>query len=177
MVVLTMLGMAVVGTALTETSISANWRDQTKAFYAAEAGLESGFAKLKALLGTTPNPDDPTIAALDTSARPTLSDPRFSFNTFTVRRVRPTSHSTVMDSGSYKGLRAFTTDYKVTSEVTGPKGSRAKLSQVIQYMEIPLFQFAIFDGKGVDLEIAPSPALPPARTSPRHRRPPRPACT
>jgi Tfp pilus assembly protein PilX len=157
LVVLFLLGMAMVGTALTETTISVNWRNQTAAFYGAEAGLESGFAKLKALLATNANPLDSDIAALDTSAKPALSTPGFSFQTFQVRRVRPTAYGTVMDSGAYKSLKAFTTDYKITSEVTGPKGSRARLTQVIRYMEVPLFQFGVFYGKGVDLEIAPSP--------------------
>jgi hypothetical protein len=158
MIVLSILGVTMMGMSLTESTVAANWRDQTQAFYAAEAGIESGLAKLKALLVNSPIPTDTELNDLNTSAIPTLSDSNFSFKTFTVQRVRttiPYSYASKIDSGTYKGLSAIRTDYQITAEVTGPRGSRAKLNQLIQYMEIPLFQFGAFYGRGVDLEITP----------------------
>jgi Tfp pilus assembly protein PilX len=159
MVLLSLLGLAFIGTALTENTVAANWRDQTQAFYAAEAGLESALAALKPLLQAGAPPTDPKLAELSTTARPTLSDTNFGFKELTVKRVRPTPtpYATVLDSGSYKSLNAFTTDYQITAEAFGPRGSRVKLNQVIQYVEIPLFQFAAFYGKGVDLETYAGP--------------------
>jgi hypothetical protein len=76
-----------------------------------------------------------------------------------VRTAQPYSYTSSLDSGPFTGLVAQRTDYVVTAEVTGPRGSRARLSQTVQYMQIPLFQFAVFYGKGVDLEITPSPPM------------------
>ncbi|MBW8058457.1 MAG: hypothetical protein FVQ86_10660 [candidate division NC10 bacterium] len=64
MTVLSVLGLAFLATARTENTVASNYRNHTAAFYAAEAGLESGVASLKSLLGTTPIPTDAQLAAL-----------------------------------------------------------------------------------------------------------------
>src|SRR3990172_7353321 len=56
MVVMSILGLAFLTTAKTEDTIAANYRNHTAAFYAAEAGVESGVAQLKSLLGASPVP-------------------------------------------------------------------------------------------------------------------------
>jgi Tfp pilus assembly protein PilX len=153
---LTILSLALLTTATTEDTIAANYRNHTAAFYAAEAGLESGMVSLRTLLGATPNPTDAELAAL---APPALSNPNYAFDTFQVQRVRPTPYATTIVSGPYAGLVADTTDYQITAEVRGPRGSRARLSQIFQYLEIPLFQFGVFYGRGVNLEISPGPTM------------------
>src|SRR4030065_393944 len=50
MVVMSILGLAFLTTAKTEDTIAANYRNHTAAFYAAEAGIESGLQRVK----TTP---------------------------------------------------------------------------------------------------------------------------
>ena len=159
--ILSVLGLAFLTTARTEDMIASNYRNHTAAFYAAEAGLESGMASLKVLLATSPTP---TVAQLDALAPPALTDPNYTFvpNAFQVRRVRtkePYEYQTSLTSGIYQGLNGLTTDYLITATVTGPRGSRARLTQRVQRLRIPLFQFAAFYGKGVDLEIAPGPAM------------------
>ncbi len=159
MTVLSILGLAFLATARTEDTIASNYRNHTAAFYAAEAGLESGVASLKSLLRGTPTPADADLAAL---AAPALTDPTYTFDTFQVARVRtvqPYNYQTTLSSGAYVGLNALTTDYRITATVRGPRGSRARLNQVVQHLQIPLFQFAAFYGKGVDLEINPGPIL------------------
>jgi Tfp pilus assembly protein PilX len=153
---LTILSLALLTTATTEDTIAANYRNHTAAFYAAEAGLESGIVSLRNLLGATPNPTEAELAAL---APPALSNPNYAFDTFQVQRVRPTPYPTTIVGGPYAGLIADATDYQITAEVRGPRGSRARLTQVFQYLEIPLFQFGVFYGRGVDLEIAPGPPM------------------
>ena len=64
MAVLSVMGLAFLMTARTEDTIASNYRNHTAAFYAAEAGLESGVSSLKSLLGTTPIPTDAQLAAL-----------------------------------------------------------------------------------------------------------------
>ncbi|MGH7372073.1 MAG: hypothetical protein ACREJK_09565, partial [Candidatus Methylomirabilales bacterium] len=55
------------------------------------------------------------------------------------------------------GLNASNTAYEVTATVNGPRGSRVRLTQRVNYVQVPLFQFMAFYGRGVDLEIAPAP--------------------
>jgi hypothetical protein len=110
---------------------------------------------LRGLLGANPTPTDVQLAGL---VAPALTDPNYGFNAFQVGRVRtaqPYNYLTSVSTGAYSGLVAQTTDYLITAEVTGPRGARARLSQTMQYMQIPLFQFMAFYGRGVDLEIAP----------------------
>ncbi|MCI0484770.1 MAG: PilX N-terminal domain-containing pilus assembly protein [candidate division NC10 bacterium] len=153
--VLSVLGLAFLTTARTEDTIAANYRNHTAAFYAAEAGVESGLQGLKTTLGANPNATDADLAKITPAA---LTDPNYTFSAFQVRRIRPTPYPTTLDSGPYAGLNALATAYEVTATVAGPRGSHARLTQRVNYVQVPLFQFAIFNGRGVDLEITPSPA-------------------
>ncbi|MFQ5803133.1 MAG: PilX N-terminal domain-containing pilus assembly protein [Candidatus Methylomirabilales bacterium] len=153
MTVLSVLGLAFLATARTEDTIASNYRNHTAAFYAAEAGLESGVASLKGILGG----GLPSAADLAKIAPAGLSDPSYTFDAFQVRQVRPTPYNSTITTGPYVGLNALMTPFEITASVTGPRGSRAQLRQVINYVQIPLFQFAIYYGKGIDLDISPSP--------------------
>jgi hypothetical protein len=53
----------------------------------------------------------------------------------------------------------FVSAYRIISQVQGDNGTRANLTQVFKYVQIPLFQFGVFYGKGVDLEIAPGASM------------------
>lgn len=159
MAALLVLGLAFLMTARTEDAIAVNYRNHTAAFYAAEAGLESGVSRLKSLLGATPTPTDAQLAALAPAA---LTDPSYTFDAFQVTRVRttpPFSYTTTLSGGAYNGLIGQTTDYVVTASVQGPRGSRARLTQKVQFVGIPLFQFGAFYGRGVDLELNPGPEM------------------
>ncbi len=151
MTVLSVLALAFLATARTEDAIASNYRNHTAAFYAAEAGLESGVASLKSLLSV----GLPSAAALAGIVPAALSDPNYTFDTFQVRQVRTTPYNTTLTGGAYNGLIAQITPFEVTASVTGPRGSRAQMSQTINYTQIPLFQFAAFYGRGLDLEISP----------------------
>jgi hypothetical protein len=159
LLVFSVLGLALLGIAMTETTMATNWRDYSDAFYAAEAGLEAGFVGLRNVLAQTLNPTDANLAGI---TAPTLSDGKLAFATFQVQRGRPAppySYQTAVASGPYLGLNAIATDYQITAEVTGPQGSKAGLTQIVQLGEIPLFQFGVFYGKGVDLEFTPGPPM------------------
>ncbi|MFQ5962418.1 MAG: PilX N-terminal domain-containing pilus assembly protein, partial [Candidatus Methylomirabilales bacterium] len=159
MAALSVLALAFLSTAMTEDTIAVNYRNHTAAFYAAEAGLESGVSSLKSLLGATPTPTDAQLTALAPAA---LTDPSYTFDTFQVRRVRttpPYNYQTTLTTGAYAGLNGLTTDYVITASVQGPRGSRAQLSQTIRHLGIPLFQFGAFYGKGVDFEVYAGPTF------------------
>jgi len=159
MALLATLALTFLATAQTEDAIAVNYRNHTAAFYAAEAGLEAGVSSLKSLLGATPTPTDAQLAALVPAP---LTDPSYTFDAFQVQRVRttpPFSYTTTLSGGAYNGLVGQTTDYVVTASVQGPRGSRARLTQKIQFVGIPLFQFGAFYGRGVDLELFPGPPM------------------
>ncbi|MFQ5893695.1 MAG: PilX N-terminal domain-containing pilus assembly protein, partial [Nitrospinota bacterium] len=153
MTVLSVLGLAFLATARTEDTIASNYRNHTAAFYAAEAGLESQVASLKSILGG----GLPTTAQLTAIVPAALTDASYTFDAFQVSQVRPTPYNSTITNGPYVGLNALMTPFEITASVTGPRGSRAQLRQVINYVQIPLFQFAIYYGKGIDLDMSPSP--------------------
>lgn len=152
--VMTLMGSAAIVSTRTGLKIASNWKTHTKAFYVAEAGLEKGMADLKSLLKASGVPTSAQLAAL---APPVISTPGYAFNAFEVQQVN--SSGIVLDSGTYQGLRAEATSYQIMAEVGGPGGTRSRLLQMVEYLEVPLFQFGVFYGKGIDLEIAPGPPM------------------
>src|SRR5437660_475058 len=150
------LGLTRVTLGTTEVASSASWKDYSKAFYAADGGLESGVVGLRELLASTPAPTAAQLAAI---AAPTISTPGLSFNTYSVQQLNATPFAMQFATGPYAGVSGHSTDYQVSAQVVGQGGARTTLAQVLQYVQVPLFQFGIFYGKGVDLELRPGPAM------------------
>src|SRR5437667_2897673 len=150
------LGLTLVPLGTTEVASSASWKDYSKAFYAADGGVEAGVVGLRALLANTPAPTGAQLAAI---TAPTISTPGLSFNTYSVQQLNATPFAMQFATGPYAGLSGHSTDYQVAAQVVGQGGARTTLTQVLQYVQVPLFQFGIFYGKGVDLELRPGPAM------------------
>jgi hypothetical protein len=151
MLLLSVLGFTLVTLGQTETTIAGNWRSYSAALYGADAGIESGIVGLRNLLNGTPNP---TTSQLNAITAPTLNNTSLTFPAYAVTQT-PAAYNASMPSGPYGGLSGLFTDYRIVSQVSGPNGTRANLTQTFHYVGIPLFQFAVFYGKGVDLEISP----------------------
>lgn len=151
MLLLSVLGFALVTLGQTETTIAGNWRSYSAAFYGADAGIESGIVGLRSLLNGTPNP---STAQLNAITAPTLNNSSLTFQAYTITQT-PAPYNASMPSGPFSGLSGLFTDYQIASRVSGPNGTRSNLTQTFHYVSIPLFQFAVFYGKGVDLEISP----------------------
>jgi hypothetical protein len=151
MLLLSVLGFALVTVGMSETVISGNWRSYSAAFYAADAGIESGIVGLRNLLSNTATP---TTAQLNGITAPTLNSTAVTFLAYSVAANGP-AYTATMPAGPDGGLSGTLTDYLITSTVQGPNGTKASLSQIYHVVRIPLFQFAIFYGRGVDLEISP----------------------
>lgn len=151
--IFSVLGLALATLGLTEGNIAGNWRSYSAAFYGAEAGIESGIVNLKDRLSKTPTP---TTAQLNAIVAPALNNPKLSFipGGFLVMSAGPT-YAASMPSGPYGGLSGLVSPYQIISQVQGDNGTRANLTQAFKYVQIPLFQFGVFYGRGVDLEIAP----------------------
>ncbi len=151
MLLLSVLGFALVTLGQTETTIAGNWRSYSAAFYGADAGIESGIVGLRGLLNGTPNPSTSQLGAI---GAPTLVTTGLTFTSYTITQT-PAPYSANMPNGPYTGLSGQFTDYRIVSQVGGANGTQANLSQTFHYVGIPLFQFAVFYGRGVDLEISP----------------------
>ena len=161
LLMLSVLGMAMVNLGATETTIAGNWRTYTAAFYGAEAGVESGIVGLRALLATTPTP---TTGQLNAVAPPSLNNSQLGFVTSSCSTSNPcygitqpvAPYQASMPVGPYGGLSGIMTNFLIVSPVQNTtNGTRSVLSQNFMYTQVPLFQFAVFYGKGVDLEISP----------------------
>jgi hypothetical protein len=151
MLLLSVLGFALVTLGQSETTIAGNWRSYSAAFYGADAGVESGIVGLRNLLIGTPNPSTSQVNAI---VAPTLNNTSLTFSSYSVTQT-PTPYNATMPSGPYGGLSGLFTDYRIISQVQAPNGTRSNLTQTYHYVGIPLFQFAVFYGAGVDLEISP----------------------
>jgi len=156
LIVLTAFGLTLVGLGMTDFAISSSWRDYSKDFYAAEAGLESGVVALRNLLATTPAPTPSQLTGIATA--PTLTDTRLTFGAYTITSAAPTYQQTFA-TGPYKDLFGLASLYQIRAQVNGIGGTRADLGQTLQYTRVPLFQFGVFYGQGVDLEMAPGASM------------------
>jgi len=72
-----------------------------------------------------------------------------------VTQLSPAPYQIQIATGPYAGMKGIATDYQIAAQVAAAGGTQSSLTQVFQYIQVPLFQFAVFYGKGVDLEIAP----------------------
>jgi len=153
------LGFTLVAMGTTELTISGSWKQYSAAFYGAEAGIESAVVALRAILANNPTPSDAQLAGV---TAPSLPDPTLSFATFSVTRVVPTapySYTTTFSTGPFAGFSGQVTDYLITSEVRGEHGTRSRQTQILRQVRVPLFQFGVFNGAGVDLEISPGSSM------------------
>lgn len=142
---LTLIGLAALSTSDDEVAISGNQLQETRAFYAAEAGLEKAAAALQVEFETTGAPPTTLPEGSEdvnncTAAYSTVDDGAATVKTLTV--------------GTLAGLHALVKSFTITS--TGENAADAAkvvMSQQFETALIPLFQFAVFYGN--DLEIAP----------------------
>jgi Tfp pilus assembly protein PilX len=121
LLVLPVLGLTLLTLGPTEVASSATSTEYSKAFYAADGGLESGVVRLRALLATTPSPTSAQLAAI---TAPTLSTPGLSFNTYSVQQLNATPYRMQIATGPYTGMRGIATDYQITAQVVAAEGTR-----------------------------------------------------
>lgn len=163
LLVISAVGFALASMGMTEVAIGTNWKAHTTAFYAAEAGLESGVVALRSQLAQTPTPQ------VDQNNNVVMGIPLYfneSYESYWlahppavgISRIAP-SYTTTFTTGPRAGLFGIVTDYQIAAQATGEKGTQASLTQTLKHIQIPLFQFGVFYGRGVDLEIAPGPLM------------------
>jgi hypothetical protein len=137
--ILSLLGLAANRNTVVDTAIASNHAASLRAFHAAEAGAEYGFNRLRYLLPSTPIITAPTVAG-------------FTFDTFSVAPQPPST--TAVLTGTWAGLTAVLTTYKITSTAReNTSNATATVAVQVQDQLIPVFQFGIFYQN--DLEMLP----------------------
>jgi len=128
--------------------------DYSKAFYAAEAGMEKLTADLGTLFNKNYAPTGSQIAAIQTTP-PSLSGIRYvkydGSTGYTITTTNPTDASgnpvatvTTIKSGPYQGMTALATPYLLNVTARTTAGSEVKLQRTTQTVGIPMFQFGVF---------------------------------
>jgi Tfp pilus assembly protein PilX len=137
--------------------------DYSKAFYAAEAGMEKLTADIGTLFDQNYSPSGAQINALQTTP-PALAGINYvqyngssgyviSFPTDT--NGNPLATTNVINSGTYEGMTALQTLYTLSVTARTTSGSEVKLQRTTQTVGIPMFQFGVFSN--TDLSFFPGP--------------------
>lgn len=146
---LTLLGLAALSSSDDEVSIAGNERQETRAFYAAEAGLERAGAAIQTEYEQTGLP--PTVMP---QGNDSLNGAILAYSTVdngpAVQRT--------LTNGTLAGLRALVKTFTINSFGTSlTDQGHVALSQSFETDLIPVYQFAVFYGQ--PLEIAPGPDM------------------
>ncbi|MCK4858620.1 MAG: hypothetical protein KAT58_11670 [candidate division Zixibacteria bacterium] len=149
LLMLSLLGINAIMTATDEVDIAGYELNATKAFYAAEAGLEEAAALITdhyEKWGKPPN---------------SLPSGQITFGAYTVNWTVTKPGATqlkTMTTGAYRGLYALSDEYQIESTASSPGvKARTKLTMTLDASVVPIYQFAVFYED--DLEIAPSPPM------------------
>jgi len=163
LLVLLLISSMIVGMSflvLTDQKLGGNNADRQKAFYGAEAGMESlttalqdGFSNNYALSAA----DITNIVANTQTTTTNLPGMQFlnpdGTNGFMINFTadtsannlgNPTAVSHTILSGTYAGLIGLLTPYTLQVTSRTPMGSEVRLQRTVQTVAIPVFQFGIF---------------------------------
>ncbi len=137
--------------------------DYSKAFYAAEAGMEKLTADIGTLFDTNYSPTGAQITALTTTPPGLTGINYIQYNgasgyniTFpTDSNGNPLATNNVINSGSYEGMTALQTLYTLNVTARTTSGSEVKLQRTTQTVGIPMFQFGIFSATDLSFFAGP----------------------
>ncbi len=137
--------------------------DYSRAFYAAEAGMEKITADLGTLFDTNYSPSAAQINAI-AATPPTISGIAYTqyngasgyqVNYNTDSNGNPLATVTSIQSGAYQGMTALATQYTLLVTARTLSNNEVKLQRTTQTVGIPMFQFGIFSD--TDLSFFPGP--------------------
>jgi hypothetical protein len=171
MLLLLLMSAMVVGFMLLVTEgqrLSGMDRDQIRAFYGAESGMEKLTADLGALFGVTYAPSGAQVNAIaltppvlpsssGVSYVDVLGNSTYNITFPTDGKGNPLPQFAQITSGSsaFQGMTALETTYTMTVAARTNTGGEAKLVRTTQTVGIPLFQFGIYSE--TDLSFFPGP--------------------
>ncbi|HKV25168.1 MAG TPA: hypothetical protein VJN93_11310 [Candidatus Acidoferrum sp.] len=139
--------------------------DYSRAFYAAEAGMEKITADVGTLFDTNYSPSAAQINAI-AAAPPVIPGIQYlrydgtsgyRINYSTDVNGNPLASVSQIQSGAYQGMTALATDYTLQVTARTPTNNEVKLQRTMQTVGIPMFQFGIFSD--TDLSFFPGPVF------------------
>ena len=146
---LTLIGLAALSNSDDEVSIAGNELQELRAFYAAEAGLETAAAGLQQQYESTGLP--PTVMPIGFDS---LNDCRVTYITVD----NGAAEQRTLSLGTLAGLHALVKSYSMTSvALSHIERSRVMIEQSFETALVPIFQFAVFYNQ--DLEMHPGPDM------------------
>jgi Tfp pilus assembly protein PilX len=126
--------------------------DYSRAFYAAQAGMEKLTADLGTLFDNTYAPSAAELAVVR-AAVPNLANIKYQKDDGTSGYLldyptdangNPLASNTQVKNGPFQGLTALTTPYTLTINARTSSGSEVKLQRTTQTVAISVFQFGVF---------------------------------
>jgi len=144
----------------TESRLGGTDRENTLAYYGAEAGMEKMMADLSDLYTVQQAPTVAAIQALGVPGlQPVLPGVTYPEYTFTVPNVGgvPTAEVRNISSGPNEGLVASIIPMTLTVTAQRVGGEEVKMTRSIEVALIPVFQFGIFSE--TDLSYFPGPGF------------------
>lgn len=146
---LTLIGLAAMSTSDDEVTITGNELQEARAFYAAEAALETCAARLHYMTDSTGS----MIPSMP-SGHGEINGCQYDFTTTDNGPVEVRS----LSNGTLAGLNAQVKTYTMqATAVNTIDNATVSLTQSFERALVPIFQFAVFYNN--DLEIAPGPAM------------------
>ena len=148
---------------MTGQQLSGSAKDETRAFYGAEAGLEKLTADLGTLFDATYAPSASELAAL--TQNPPASIQNLSYTapdgssgyvlTYPGQPGAPIATNAQVKSGPYAGMHGLITPYTLTVTARTSTGAEVMLRRTTQTVGIPAFQFGIFSDKDLGFHAGP----------------------
>ncbi len=154
LLILVLLGVLLEGFVLSINSdqgLIGTDREQNRAFYGAQAGLEQLTANLGTLFSSNYAPSGAQISAL--AVPPDVADLSFVSpgNTSGYRidypqdaNGKPLASTRTIPSGPYEGLIGLLTPYTMTVTARTLTGAEVRMQRNLQTVAVPVFQFGIF---------------------------------
>jgi hypothetical protein len=147
-----------------DQSLIAVDRDQNRAYYGAQAGLERLTADVGTLFDINYAPTSAQLNAL-TAVPPVI--PGISFTAagggsgyqigfVDDGRGRPTHTNLVISSGPYAGLVGEITQYTMTVTARTLNSGEVKMQRTLQTVQVPVFQFGIFSETDLSFHAGPN---------------------
>jgi hypothetical protein len=143
-----------------EQKIAISNRDNTVAFYGAEAGLEKMSADIASLFANNASPSQAQILAVGGPANePVIPNVTYPSGGYTVSfpsgSLQSTS-GTIGGSGPLAGLQGVITPIVLTVVADGPNNTEVKLTRQVQAVAVPVFEFGIFSDTDLSFFAGPN---------------------
>ncbi len=146
---LTVLAVGAVMVSSIDLQLASNYYQNSRAFYAAEAGIEKALSDIQSMLDGQGIVNDEDLATI---LPPDLE--HFTFEEFTILRSDSNFVDTI-DTGPYMGMVSLNQPINITSKVVGPGNSRYHIVVAVEGLQIPIFQFGVFYDDSLEIHNGP----------------------